>query len=209
MMISHAHKTVFVHIPKTGGQSVETVFLNDLDLAWRDRAVLLLRQNANPRMGPQKLAHLYADEYVALGHMLAEDFDRYLRFAIVRHPYERALSEFRYRAGAAAKRGQVLELDIFLNTEIKDDYSDGSRHLVPQVRYVTDARGRVLVDRVLRFERLAQDIAPVFRKIFGRDRRLPHKNRSRVGLDARLSPVQADMLFERYRADFEAFGYDR
>ncbi|MDU9005690.1 sulfotransferase family 2 domain-containing protein [Sedimentitalea todarodis] len=208
-MISHAHKTVFVHIPKTGGQSVETVFLNDLDLAWRDRAVLLLRQNANPRMGPQKLAHLYADEYVALGHMLAEDFDRYLRFAIVRHPYERALSEFRYRAGAAAKRGQVLELDIFLNTEIKDDYSDGSRHLVPQVRYVTDARGRVLVDRVLRFERLAQDIAPVFRKIFGRDRRLPHKNRSRVGLDARLSPVQADMLFERYRADFEAFGYDR
>lgn len=208
-MISHAHKTLFVHIPKTGGQSVESVFLNDLGLAWRDRAALLLRQNDDRKAGPQKLAHLYADEYVARGHLAAGDFDRYLKFAIVRHPYQRALSEFRYRAEAAAKRGQVLELDTFLNTAITEDYSDSARHLVPQVRYVFDAQGRRLVVRVLRFEHLAENIAPVFRDVFGENRRLPHKNRSRVGLDITLSPAQADMLFDRYRADFEAFGYDR
>lgn len=208
-MISHAHKTVFVHLPKTGGQSVESVFLDDLGLGWRDRAALLLRQNGDRKAGLQKLAHLYADEYVARGHMGAGDFDRYLKFAILRHPYERALSQFRYRAGAAARRGQVLELDKFLSFGATDDYSDSARHLVPQVRFLMGAQGRCLVDRLLRFEYLARDIAPMFRRIFGEDRRLPHKNRSRSGLDAWLSPAQADMLLDRYRADFGAFGYDR
>ena len=32
-MISHEHKTVFIHIPKCGGQSVETCFLDDLGLS--------------------------------------------------------------------------------------------------------------------------------------------------------------------------------
>ncbi|MEP3330897.1 sulfotransferase family 2 domain-containing protein [Sedimentitalea sp.] len=209
LMISHAHKTVFVHIPKTGGQSIETVFLDDLGLAWRDRAALMLRQNNNRNAGPQKLAHLYTDEYVARGHMVAKDFDRYLKFSIVRHPFDRALSEFRYRVGAAAKRGQVLDLDDFLNSGASDDYLDSARHLVPQVRYVKDLQGRCLVDHVLRFEHLAQDIGPVFREIFGGDRRLPHKNRSQTGLDACLSAAQADLLYDRYRADFEAFGYER
>ncbi len=208
-MISHAHKTVFVHIPKTGGQSVESVFLDDLGLAWRDRAALLLRQNNDRGAGPQKLAHLYADEYVKLGHITAGDFDRYLKFAIVRHPFERVLSEFRYRAAAAAKRGRSLRLEEMLKLDSADDYSDAARHLVPQVRYVMDDRGRCLVDRILRFERLAQEIAPVFRRVFGEVRHLPHRNRARAEPDARITAGQADALYERYREDFEAFGYER
>jgi hypothetical protein len=31
-MISHPHRTLFVHIPKCGGQSVEHAFLNALSL---------------------------------------------------------------------------------------------------------------------------------------------------------------------------------
>jgi len=42
-MISHKHKTVFVHIPKVAGQSVEQMYLADLGLNWSERAVLLLR----------------------------------------------------------------------------------------------------------------------------------------------------------------------
>ena len=44
-MISHKHKTIFVHIPKTGGQSVESVFIEDEGLTWDTRAPLLLRRN--------------------------------------------------------------------------------------------------------------------------------------------------------------------
>lgn len=212
-MISHPRETLFVHIPKTGGQSVETVFLKDLGLGWQDRTALLLRHNKDRTAGPEKLAHLYADEYVALGHIPADRFASYLKFTIVRHPYDRAISEYRYRAAAQARRGadgKRIGFDDFLRGDFADDYRDVSRHMVPQVRFVQDARGRCLVDHVLRFESLGRDIAPLFARIFGQARPLPHKNRS-TGVPAMasdsLTPGQKEALQDWYRADFKAFGY--
>ena len=68
-MLTHQHKTVFVHIPKNAGQSIETVFLDVLGLTWESRAPLLLRPNDIPELGPRRLAHLAASEYVSCGHM--------------------------------------------------------------------------------------------------------------------------------------------
>jgi hypothetical protein len=212
-MISHPRATVFVHIPKTGGQSIETVFLRDLGLGWRDRDALLLRHNADPAVGPEKLAHLYADEYVRLGHMQAAQFDAYTKFAVVRHPYDRAVSEYRYRLAARARRsarGQALSFDAFMTRHYGDDYTDLSRHMAPQVRYVHDQNGVCLVDHVLRFETLSQDIAPLIERIFGEERRLPVRNRTKAvtgfGVD-HLTCAQKDALFTRFEADFSAFGY--
>ncbi|SFT89350.1 sulfotransferase family 2 domain-containing protein [Sedimentitalea nanhaiensis] len=209
-MISHPRETLFVHIPKTGGQSVETVFLRDLGLSWRERDTLLLRHNDDRAKGPEKLAHLYASEYVALGHLEADRFARYLKFTIVRHPFDRVLSEYRYRAAAMQRRSagrDMPDLDAFLQTDSSDEYSDLSRHLVPQVRYIRDAQGRCLVDEVLRFEDLAQQIAPLFTRIFGAVRALPHHNKSAQNAEMRLTAAQKEQVFLRYRADFEAFDY--
>lgn len=212
-MISHPRKTLFVHIPKTGGQSVETVFLNDLGLKWDERAVLGLRRNDDPGAGPERLAHLYGDEYVRLGHVTGEQFDSYTRFAIIRHPYDRMISEYRWRMKTHIRRGHKGDLptfDAFLNRDLSDEYSDVSRHMQTQVRYLLDGQGRCLVSHILRFERLAEDIAPVFRKIFGKTRVLPHANRGDpaviFGRD-NLTKAHKDLLAERYRVDFETFGY--
>lgn len=209
-MICHPRQALFVHIPKTGGQSVETVFLQDQGLTWQQRAALLLRPNDLPARGPEKLAHLYASEYVALGHISAAQFARYRTFAIVRHPYDRFLSEYRYRAAALHRRGKARVmpgLQAFLDREPGDEHSDMARHLVPQLRYVQNAQGQCLVDDVLKFETLAQDIAPVFADIFGEARSLPHRNRSPDGAPVVLTAAQKEQLYHRYRADFEAFGY--
>ena len=37
-MLCHDYRTIFVHVPKTAGQSIEMVFLNKLDLTWEQRA---------------------------------------------------------------------------------------------------------------------------------------------------------------------------
>jgi hypothetical protein len=206
-MISHSRETIFVHVPKTGGQSVETVFLDDLGLGWNDRAALLLRHNDDPARGPEKLAHLFAGEYVSRGHIDREAFDRYLKFAVVRHPFDRILSEYRYRAAAQARRGGKLELETFLAQEEPGEFSDLARHRLPQVRFLMDRDGRCLVDHVLRFETLAQDIVPIFERVFGQLRSLPHRNRSGGNRNIALTASQKDRLADRYRADFEAFGY--
>lgn len=214
-MISHPHRTVFVHIPKTGGQSVESVFLNDLGLKWRDRALLGLRRNGDCAAGPERLAHLYGDEYVRLGHMAAQEFQDYTRFTVVRHPYDRVISEYRYRLKAQTKRGTigaVLSFDDFLCRDVSDDHRDLSRHMQTQARYVQDGQGGCLIEHILRFETLAQDIAPLFVQVFGGPRALPHANRSdpviAFGRDD-LTAAQKTLLADRYRVDFEMFGYAR
>ena len=83
-VISHEHSAIFVHIPKTAGQSVETVFLKKLGLSWKQRAPLLLRRNDDGSRGPQRLAHLYAWEYVKYGYCTRQVFEACSTFSIVR-----------------------------------------------------------------------------------------------------------------------------
>ena len=68
-MISEKYKTLFVHIPKTGGQSVEHFFLNLQNLDWNSRDKLLLRENKFRNFGPERLAHLTAIEYKKYGYL--------------------------------------------------------------------------------------------------------------------------------------------
>lgn len=212
-MISHPHECVFVHIPKTAGQSVEAVFQTALGLRGRaGRAALLLRENRDRAQGPRRLAHLYAEEYIRLGHIGAGAFARYFKFAVVRHPYDRAVSEYRYRAAARIARGQqVPGFDAFLAEAGRDEHLDAVRHIVPQVRYTHGADGACLMDAVLRFENLTEEIAPVLTRLLGTAVPLPHRNRSGGAVamtrDA-LTPAQRRALADRYAPDFEAFGYD-
>lgn len=212
-MISHPHECVFVHVPKTAGQSVEAVFQAALGLRGRaGRAALLLRENRDRAQGPRRLAHLYGGEYVACGHIGAPAFARYFKFAVVRHPYDRAVSEYRYRAAARAAKGQAVPgFDAFLAEAGEDEHLDITRHMVPQVRYTHAPDGACLLDAVLRFERLQQETAPVLRHLLGHAAALPHRNRSAGAggmTRAALTAAQRAALQARYAADFEAFGYD-
>jgi hypothetical protein len=96
-MISHSHKVIFIHVPKCAGQSIETIFLKDLGLTWEFRAPLLLRPKSREELGPERLAHLFANEYVKFGYIEASKFNDYFKFAIIRDPIDRILSELNYR----------------------------------------------------------------------------------------------------------------
>lgn len=208
-MISHEHKVIFVHIPKTGGQSVEQMFLDDLGLTWGARAPLLLRPNGDRAAGPKRLAHLYADEYVRLGYISQEAFDSYFKFAVVRHPCDRLVSEYLYRFQNKPfwRRPSVPR---FLRQTFETDYSDHARHIVPQVRYIMDGQGQVLVDRVIKFENMRDEVERLSERFFGERRVLPHRNKTGAGNAARKAQLRMRMQQEVsrvFKADFEAFGY--
>ena len=82
-MISHRHNVLFVHIPKCAGQAIELAFLRDLGLDWGQRQSLLLRKRAANESGPDRLAHLYAHEYVKFGYVTEVDFLKMLQIYLM------------------------------------------------------------------------------------------------------------------------------
>ena len=173
-LLSHHHKTIFVHIPKCAGQSVETAFLSDLGLKWETRAPLLLRHNKTPELGPPRLAHLIARDYVRHRYVPQEMFNAYYRFAIVRNPWSRTVALYRH-----------LQLSMtfheFVSVWLTDQFAKGEAaekywFVKPQMEFIAH-RGEKLVDDIIRFERLDEEFPRVVAAT-GLKAALPHVNKS-------------------------------
>jgi hypothetical protein len=173
-MISHRHKCVFVHVPKTAGQSIEHVFLGALKLTWETRAGLLIRRNDNPEMGPPRLAHLRAVDYVRCGHITSDEFQTYYKFSFVRNPWDRMISLYKHLGFS-----RRVEFKTFLVKELRKRVYERKFWFVrPQADFIFDDNGDLVVNFVGRFERLDEDFGYVCKRIDLPEGRLPHINRS-------------------------------
>jgi hypothetical protein len=204
-MISYAHSAIFVHIPKTGGQSVANVFLAVHGLTWDKREALLMAHNPDPARGPKRLAHLKASEYVACGHVGQQTFDCYFKFSFVRNPWDRAVSYFHY-APFGEKAG--IPFGKFIE-DLGARRAAGDLRFEQQVRFVCDREGRCLVDFIGRFENLQEDFAKICDRLKLGAQSLSHTNAAparkpyREYYDAKTRELVAAL----FREDIERFGY--
>jgi hypothetical protein len=206
-MISHKYRSIFVHIPKTGGQSVENVFIGLQGLTWETREPLLLRANKDPALGPAQLAHLRAKEYVACGHIDQETFDGYFKFAFVRNPWERIVSGYHYYARRGEKAGATFPQ--YVRRVCTRGYKTRA-HDRPQVDFLLDDAGRMLVDFVGRFENFAADFAKVCERLQLGEQQLPHVNKgggSRKPYQEYYDDRTRKLVEDTFAADIERFGY--
>ena len=113
-MISHKHEVLFVHIPKCGGQSIESLFLNDLKYGWKERAVLGLGPNRSELIGPPRLAHLLYKDYLSKGFIGKRQLENYFSFGIIRDPLDRVVSMYNYLQfsffESLKSRAQILKI---------------------------------------------------------------------------------------------------
>ena len=228
-MISHQHKTIFVHIPKVAGQSVEQMYLTDLGLDWSGRRRLLLRPKEKHEQGPERLAHLTALQYTELGYASKDDFKTYFKWALVRNPYQRALS-FYYFLGYA----RVMSFENFVQKILPVKIKEEHFFFLPQYDYLHNNQGQLLVDYVGHLERLDQDLVLPKQKSGIEHLTMPHANKEpggwkrvirlwleqpglikyfALGHDKKsrkeaLSSKAKATLNELYAKDFKAFGYE-
>ena len=175
-MICREYQCLFVHIPKVAGQSVEQFFMNRLGLDWdADRDEVLLGDNEDRTRGTQKLAHLSASEYVDDGFISKDEYERLFKFSFVRDPFQRLVSEYRYRNYFHHRSFR----DFVLNKLPQPGWDDKYRHVMPQYEMLHDKEGRLLVDFVGHFESLQIVFDQVCKELGIEDSALPHRNPSK------------------------------
>lgn len=214
-MISDKYSCIFIHIPKTAGQSIEKYFLDLHGKSWAERETLLLAHNEFSSCGPERLAHLTAEEYVKFGYVDENTYYDYFKFSIVRNPWDRLVSEYNYR-----KLYMLFSFRdyILFNLPEKSSYTDEYRHVMPQYHYIFGENGECKVDFIGRFENIKKDFSTICQKLGLLDCKLPHQNKSpkiknlftkrRKHYSEYYDHETKEIVEEMYKCDIVAFNYE-
>lgn len=229
-MISHKHNAIFVHIPKVAGISIETVFLNDLNIAYGDRLPLWLGLNSNPKIGPPRFAHLTGAEYVKYHYISEELYSDYYSFSFVRNPYDRLYSFYKYLGYIYLMSFETFILRYLDKLIVEDNWFFKS-----QYDYLYD-NGKCMVDFIGKFENLQSDFDQIAHHFNLNSTDIPHVNKSskhnfirrvkyRLVLlkkypsslfwynfnknktKRKYSAQMKDKVYSLYEFDFNSFGY--
>lgn len=199
-MLSLQYCCIFVHIQKTGGESIRAMLGAESDDPHKHRTA-------------QELRDLYGEETWA----------SCFKFAFVRNPWDRLVSWWSMidamRPNLASGQANVFQrfvltraatFDEFLlncDQAIEDD--DGRKHIFQnQIDYLTDADGSLLVDFIGRFEDFSDDLRFVCERTGADISSLERRNNSRHRpYREYYSEGSAAFVARRYTKDIAAFGY--
>lgn len=200
-------RCLFIHIPKTGGTSVEHGLRR---LGWKES--LILHANVHEvvrhfKVSPQHYHSDLLDQVVRW-----EALDRV--FTLCRHPFDRLKSEYYWQQRTGLAPAQAPE--VWLSSVLERFYQEAcafDNHIRPQVDFITRKLPctviRVEDDGVRRALELADACAPAGRLRWWSVRAFPNwreqSTRSRVTEEAfaALRPQIEDF----YAADMVRFGY--
>ena len=198
---------IFIHIPRCGGTSVEEALIPRTTLAqsWPELSrVERLRHWLHGSRGRQHSKLLELARYHRLGE--------YFKFAFVRNPWARAVSQIEFlRAGSARTLfpGRTFKENLRLYCASKR-VRFGHDLAACQFDYLQDNQGGLCMDFVGRFESLERDFRKACRIIGLRPVPvLPHTNNSRRRrhYSAYYDEESAEWIRERFAKDIEYFGY--
>ena len=200
-MISHKHKFIFIHIPKCGGTSIESLFGGSV-CGW-DGDNNLWKQHCSLN----QIKSIYKI-----------DIDKYYKFTFVRNPWDRAVSDYKWwiRRKSPFRR--------LLNNSTLKDYLLG-RNGYEYINHLNNRTGRgdhfyeqssfIFVkninkmDFIGRFENLQEDFNVVCDKIGIPQQQLPHKNKTKhKHYTEYYDDETKQMVAEKYAKDIEYFGYE-
>ena len=238
MIVNHQHKFIFLKVSKTGGSSVEaflrrfcapgdivTWLDEDEEQAIRGTGACLPMGFAKPAAGVPPLARLLMAfnhrktlrRHGLSPHAGAARVKRYVgdrvwgdyeKFCVVRNPLDRSVSQFFW---TAANRGWE---DAATHFHVRFDeflQSNDFRRLNEKGRDVYAIDGRVVANRVLRFETLEQDLGRTMRDL-GIDTpleltRFKSTQRPKGDFAAMLNDRQRQVIRDTFAFDIEHFGY--
>lgn len=170
-MIVHELKCIFIHIPKTAGVSlVHAIMLEVLGNKTTGEISHLpniLKARFQLR-GKQK--HKQACFYTP-NDISEKLWNEYYKFAFIRNPWGRVVSEFHWRHSLPSRRPPIEFKDFikYCEQRIKDKNNSNNdiywSHAQTQLSYITNNKGVIILDDVFRFENIHNDIGTISQKL--------------------------------------------
>jgi chondroitin 4-sulfotransferase 11 len=177
---------IFIHINKTGGTSIEKALSLEKDH--------LTAAEKKASIGKQKWKKIYS-------------------FAFVRNPWDKVVSHYHHRVkmDITDLKNSKVEFKEWVKLTYNDKdsyYYDNPRMFMPQVEWISDAQGRIIVKQVFRFERLNRDFNYLCEKLKLPNKQLPHFFQSeRTDYRDYYNSDTADLIRESFQKDIKKFGY--
>lgn len=177
---------VYIHINKTGGTSVES----------------LLRVPLEHKTALEKIQELGEARWRSK-----------FTFTVIRNPWDKVVSHYHYRVmtNRTGLGERPIDFSEWVRRAYRDresEYLDDPRFFMPQLDWITDGEGRILIDFIVRFENLQEDFE-VVRQRLKLNQSLPHKKQSRRG-DYRdyYDDESKAIVRDCFSPDIERFGYE-
>ncbi|MBN2166111.1 MAG: sulfotransferase family 2 domain-containing protein [Marinilabiliaceae bacterium] len=232
MPISKKYKLLFIHIPKTGGGSIEKalgvfgvdnegcnmisrkIMYGYIPVTFENRKMFRDFLGGNLR---SKIIAFFnyiikndKIKLIPLQHYTINEIEKklnikkYISFAVIRNPYDRIVSEFFWLKN---NNGDFcMDLSQFILKYLPENYLN-DRHLLPQYVFVT-RNENICVDALIRFENLNSDCDRFF-KDKGINTHLEHiHSTNKPCYNDLLNPECRSMIRNIYKKDFELLNYD-
>jgi hypothetical protein len=198
-MISFQKRFLFVHVPKTAGNSIQSVlreYSEDELVALRGEQDGIERFGLrNPRYNVKKHSTL-AEYRLALGE---KEFRKLYKFTCVRNPWDRVVSYY------FTPTQKATEWD-------SKKFEKAILRLMPIADYLRLGEGRedpfANVNYIMRFENLADDFRAVCQAVDVSPASLPRYNRSnREHYSKYYNDELRELVRARFATEIERFGY--
>ena len=177
-MICHKHKCIFIHVPKTGGTSVE--------LALQHK-----EENIHNK-------HKTSKEICEINSVV---WGQYFKFTVIRNPWDWLVSWYYWRE--LVDRMSFKEFLQNYNLSKKYDYLP---KVINFTNYLT-IDNKLVMDHTCRFENLQHDFQVVCDKL-NINATLPHKNKTEHRhYTEYYDDSTRQIVAERYAKDIELFKY--
>jgi hypothetical protein len=198
-MISDKHKFIFIHIPKTGGTSIERAF------------------NINART-EKDISNSLGNTYSENKHWKTADyetnfpelFDSYFKFMFIRNPWDRLVSRYEWQKFVLPE--SHANFQIIKERTFKEFVEQRASPIFTKWSYVDlmhNKSGKRVVDFVGRFENLQNDFDILCDKIKVQRKELSNTNHiKRKHYSEYYDDKTREIVRLVYSKDIEYFGYN-
>ena len=225
MLIIPEIKLIFIHIPKSGGSSLNSCILTTqynlyttgrIKSKQNNSLVLYNCKNSSEyfkiedfNYSKTDLAHVYNDLFYSLKKQPGPNLDEYNRFIFVRNPYKRLLSAYQYKFNHLKKE------DFFhlLNSLSNSDFTDKKFiHLMPQFNFykVNDIvfKLETFYSEENKIINLFNSEIKFFFQYLKEHASVTNKAKKKISLEEFYDNESLQLVNKIYKKDFLLFEYD-